>query len=124
MQTYDCHACYVRGNEVDELTKNFKEAYGLLLVRNNVLAERIAKLEKDIPWFFDRIAELEQENIEFIDVNIYEHSVAEKSQATIKRVTTTCTTQAHEFHERSYPYSSLGIWVRVEDIMQALGEAK
>ena len=59
MQTYDCHACYVRGNEVKELTKNFKEAYGLLLARNNVLAESIAKLEKDIPWFFDRIAELE-----------------------------------------------------------------
>ena len=94
MQTYDCHACYVRGNEVDELTKNFKEAYGLLLVRNNVLSAenkianlRITELEKDIPWFFDRIAELEQENIEFIDVNIYEHSVAEKARATIKRVT-------------------------------------
>ena len=57
MQTYDCHACYVRGNEVDELTKNFKEAYGLLLVRNNVLfAEnkkanlRIAELEKKIEY--------------------------------------------------------------------------
>ena len=92
MQTYDCHACYVRNNEVDELTKNFKEAYGLLLARNNVLSAenkiaklRITELEKDIPWFFDRIAELEQENIEFIDVNIYEHSVAEKAKDTIKQ---------------------------------------
>ena len=34
-----------------------------------------------------RIAALEQENIEFIDVNIYEHSVAEKAKDTIKRVT-------------------------------------
>ena len=33
-----------------------------------------------------RIAVLEQENIEFIDVNIYEHSAAEKAKATIKRV--------------------------------------
>jgi len=36
---------------------------------------------------------------------------------TIKR---TCITQAHEFHERSYPFASLGNWVRVEDINQAL----
>ena len=53
MQTYDCFKCYTRGNEVEKLSEDFREAYSMLLVRNNVLSAKNEKANL-------RIAELEE----------------------------------------------------------------